>query len=216
MRRTSNDSDGLPSSFDIVTVPRNSADLLIHVIGKRVERFAPEVRILIKLSLRALQRFGTQRTNACPTSVVSIDQLSLLQCFQMLGHSVQRHVKGFGQRGDLLWCLGQAINQGASSGIRQRMKDAVQPFLRIGGLQSPLYFSSCSILNYFIEYSITMERREAICKEERMSTEIQQEIVLNASQDEVYRAFMDEKTHAAVTGGVSNVDQQVGGPCRNA
>ncbi len=44
-----------------------------------------------------------------------------------------------------------------------------------------------------------------------MTTQIHQEVVLNATPDQVYRAFMDEETHGAVTGGVSKIDQQVGG-----
>lgn len=44
-----------------------------------------------------------------------------------------------------------------------------------------------------------------------MTTEIHQEVTLNASPEEVYRAFMDEETHGALTGGVSRIEQQVGG-----
>ncbi len=44
-----------------------------------------------------------------------------------------------------------------------------------------------------------------------MSTHIHQEVVLNARPEEVYKAFMDEERHSAFTGGVSKIDQQVGG-----
>jgi activator of HSP90 ATPase len=44
-----------------------------------------------------------------------------------------------------------------------------------------------------------------------MSTSIHQEVVLNARPEEVYKAFMDEETHSALTGGVSKIDQRVGG-----
>lgn len=44
-----------------------------------------------------------------------------------------------------------------------------------------------------------------------MSTHIHQEVVLNARPDQIYNAFMDEKQHSAMSGGVSKIDQQVGG-----
>lgn len=44
-----------------------------------------------------------------------------------------------------------------------------------------------------------------------MSTQIHQEVVLNASPEDVYNAFMDEKQHSAMTGGVSKIENQVGG-----
>ncbi len=44
-----------------------------------------------------------------------------------------------------------------------------------------------------------------------MPTHIHQEVVLNARPEDVYNAFMDEKQHSAMTGGVSKIDRQVGG-----
>ena len=44
-----------------------------------------------------------------------------------------------------------------------------------------------------------------------MSTHIHQEVVFGTSPQEIYRAFMDEERHGALTGGVSKIDQRVGG-----
>ena len=44
-----------------------------------------------------------------------------------------------------------------------------------------------------------------------MSTQIHQEVVFGTSPEEVYRAFMDETRHSALTGGTSKIDQRIGG-----
>ncbi|MEP0518825.1 MAG: SRPBCC domain-containing protein [Hyphomicrobiales bacterium] len=44
-----------------------------------------------------------------------------------------------------------------------------------------------------------------------MSTHIHQEVFLRADPIDVYRAFMDEKTHSAFTGGTSHIDPNEGG-----
>lgn len=44
-----------------------------------------------------------------------------------------------------------------------------------------------------------------------MSTHLQQQIVLNAGPEAIYRSFMDEGEHSALTGGTSRIDSSAGG-----
>ncbi len=44
-----------------------------------------------------------------------------------------------------------------------------------------------------------------------MTTEIHQQVTINAAPGVVYQAFMDEKHHSALTGGTSKIDASIGG-----